>query len=269
MYLTEGGKLSYSWSVSPGGTIISGWGTKSVWIHWDAAGTQTVTVDYITPTGCPVLNPTTKTVEVRPLPVPSLNGPTTPCINITYMYSTESGMKNYNWSISPGGQIVSGFHSYQVLVKWTLPGARWLKIYYETPYYCKPLIPTKLDIMAVVCASNLSPGTGTPEIDTLPGSDDSQNITHIITKDGSELSFMLFPNPTEGHFTLQVVTSRAEILNLSIFNIEGKEIYWAPQIQVIGKSDLDIDLSGFPNGIYAVILKNRDQQALKKLILRK
>jgi hypothetical protein len=68
---------------------------------------------------------------------------------------------------------------------------------------------------------------------------------------------------------LQVVTSRAEILNLSIFNIEGKEIYWAPQIQVIGKSDLDIDLSGFPNGIYAVILKNRDQQALKKLILRK
>lgn len=265
MYMTEAGKLSYQWNVPTGGTIISGLGTRFIWFQWTLAGTHSVSVSYITPSGCPVLIPTIKTVQVHLLPTPSLNGPTTVCINTTYMYWTEPGMKNYHWFIGgAGGQINSGFNSYQVFVRWLdFPGPKWMTVNYKTPYNCTAPSPTRLDINAVVYDGNLLSGNVAFETDTDTWTDNIQNLTSIFTQEGNELSFGIFPNPNQGQFTLLILASRFEILTLSIFNIERKEIFQVPQIHVIGRFDLDIDLTGFPNGIYAVILKNDENQALK------
>jgi len=51
-YSTEPGMSNYAWSVSAGGTIISGSDTNFIQVNWNATGTQSVYVNYVSPLGC-------------------------------------------------------------------------------------------------------------------------------------------------------------------------------------------------------------------------
>ncbi len=52
IYYSEASMSNYKWIVSPGGTIIAGEGTEAITVKWYAAGTQTVSVNYINSFGC-------------------------------------------------------------------------------------------------------------------------------------------------------------------------------------------------------------------------
>ncbi|NEW83476.1 MAG: gliding motility-associated C-terminal domain-containing protein [Mariniphaga sp.] len=51
-YYSEAFMANYKWIVSAGGTIISGAGTDAITVKWNAAGSQTVAVNYINSIGC-------------------------------------------------------------------------------------------------------------------------------------------------------------------------------------------------------------------------
>lgn len=52
IYYSETSMTNYKWIVSHGGTIIAGDGTDAITVKWNAAGTQTVSVNYINSNGC-------------------------------------------------------------------------------------------------------------------------------------------------------------------------------------------------------------------------
>ena len=72
-YTTQSGMSNYIWTVSAGGTIISGGGTNddSITISWTTAGTKTVTVNYTNVNGCPGLTPANCTFNVNAKPATS------------------------------------------------------------------------------------------------------------------------------------------------------------------------------------------------------
>jgi len=77
----------------------------------------------------------------------SITGDTTPCQDsVSYLYLTEAGMSNYQWSVSQGGNIISGLGTNLLNVEWTSPGSQLISVNYVTPAGCTASIPTSFSI---------------------------------------------------------------------------------------------------------------------------
>jgi uncharacterized repeat protein (TIGR01451 family) len=74
VYTTQAGMTNYVWSVSAGGTVISGGTSTSntITIKWNTAGIQTVSVNYTNAFGCTASAPSVFNVIVNPLPLTSV-----------------------------------------------------------------------------------------------------------------------------------------------------------------------------------------------------
>ena len=142
-YITEAGMTNYIWTVSPGGTIIAGGTTTSdkATVAWSAPGPQWVSVNYTNSNGCS--GGSTYNVTVI-LPYIS-SGPTSACIGSTNnVYSAETGMTNYVWTVSAGGTITGGggLTDNTVTITWNTAGAQSVGVNYTTPDGCTAISPT-------------------------------------------------------------------------------------------------------------------------------
>ncbi len=145
VYTTQSGMTNYLWTVSPGGTVTAGGGTgnSSVTITWTTSGAKTVCVNYINTSGCSGLSPYCYTVTVNPLPVPTISGPNPACSNYPgIVYSTQTGMASYTWSISAGGTITGGQGTSSITVTWNTVGAQNVSVNYINANGCTATSPT-------------------------------------------------------------------------------------------------------------------------------
>ncbi|MEI7897929.1 MAG: hypothetical protein WCJ26_12900, partial [bacterium] len=148
-YSTESGMSGYSWSVSAGGTIISGATTNSIGILWSSTGTKTITVNYTDANGCTAPVPTGFTVNVNTLPVPTITGPNSMCTGIPATYTTETGMQSYIWPVSSGGTITAGgtATSPTATVTWNTAGPNSVSVNYVVGTGCTAANPSNYPVM--------------------------------------------------------------------------------------------------------------------------
>ncbi|MEI6683200.1 MAG: T9SS type A sorting domain-containing protein, partial [Bacteroidota bacterium] len=148
-YSTQAGMSGYSWTVSSGGSITGGVGTRIITVAWTTTGSKTVTVNYTNANGCSAVTPTVKNVTVVPLPVPVITGIITPCVNTTgVVYTTAAGMAGYSWDVSAGGTITDGgtAASNSVTVTWDVAGAQTVSVNYYNGNGCTAISPTVLPV---------------------------------------------------------------------------------------------------------------------------
>jgi len=135
-YTTESGKTNYDWTVSFGGTIVSGGdGFDFVTVRWTSAGSRSVKVIY-SYENCTSLTITTFPVVVGNT-MPGLSGPGSSFLNTTGTYTTDTGQTNYDWTVSSGGTITvggDGFNSVTVL--WNATGSQSIQVTYTSSYGC-------------------------------------------------------------------------------------------------------------------------------------
>jgi hypothetical protein len=143
-YITEPGMSSYTWTISAGGTINSGGLTNLVLVTWNTAGANTISVNYTNANGCRALLPTVYNVTVNALPVPTITGPASVCVNSTgNLYTTEAGMTGYTWTVSAGGIITSGLPSSNTItVTWNTTGVKAVTVNYSNANNCTAATPT-------------------------------------------------------------------------------------------------------------------------------
>ena len=149
IYTTESGMTGYSWTVSGGGSITAGGGSASntVTVTWNTPGVQSVGVNYTAPSGCTALSQSVTNVTVNPLPVPTITGLASVCeASSGITYSTEPGMTNYQWTITPGGMITSGTGTNSIVVTWNTAGAQSLSVNYTNSNGCSAINPTTKNI---------------------------------------------------------------------------------------------------------------------------
>src|SRR5664280_2340330 len=151
VYTTEAGMSNYLWTVSAGGTITAGGGVanNTVTVTWTTTGAKTVTVNYNNLNGCTATSATTYNVTVNPLPVPTIAGPTPVCVGIAgNVYTTESGMSNYLWTVSAGGTITvgGGTGNNTVTVTWTTTGAKTVTVNYNNLNGCTATSATTYNV---------------------------------------------------------------------------------------------------------------------------
>ncbi len=142
VYTTQTGMTNYTWTVT-GGTITAGQGTNSVTVTWSTVGAQTVCVNYTNASLCTAAAPACYNVTVSTLPVPTITGLNSLCVNSGYYtYTTQTGMTNYAWSISAGGSITSGQGTSSVIVTWGTAGSQSISVTYTNAGGCTAAQPT-------------------------------------------------------------------------------------------------------------------------------
>jgi hypothetical protein len=67
--------------------------------------------------------------------------------------------------------------------------------------------------------------------------------------------FIIFPNPNNGQFNIQIKTSEKEELNVVIRNVVGQTVY-SDKVSVINSLNKSLDLSHFKKGIYTISLED-------------
>ncbi|NVO18465.1 MAG: T9SS type A sorting domain-containing protein [Bacteroidetes bacterium] len=148
VYTTQAGMSGYNWAVSAGGNITAGAGTSSITVTWNTAGAQTVSVNYINGNGCTAASATVNNVTVNALPVPTITGPTPVGVGSTQVYTTQTGMTNYVWSVSANGTITAGgtATSSSVTVLWNTAGAGTVSVNYTNANSCSALAPVSFPV---------------------------------------------------------------------------------------------------------------------------
>jgi uncharacterized protein (TIGR02145 family) len=142
---------NYTWNISAGGSISSGGGVNdnTVTVLWNGTGSQSVSVNYMMGTGCTAPSPTVLNVTVNPLPVPAIAGANVLCAGTSgVVYSTQPGMTNYQWTISPGGTITSGgtLSDPTVTVTWNTAGAQSVSINFQDSNTCTAVMPVTFPV---------------------------------------------------------------------------------------------------------------------------
>ncbi len=132
---------NYNWTVPAGSTIVSGAGTNLISVNFSmtaVSGNLTVT-----PTNTCSTGPTgTLAVTVNPMPVPTISGPASVCVQSTNnVYATQSGMTGYNWTVSAGGLITAGAGTAAITVNWSTTGTKTITVNYNNANGCTAINP--------------------------------------------------------------------------------------------------------------------------------
>ena len=142
VYTTEPGMSFYTWSITAGGTITAGLGTRAITVTWSNLGAQSVSVNYNNANNCTAVSATVYAVTVDPLPVPTITGPASACATSTgTSYSTEAGMTGYTWAVT-GGTITSGLATNSIVVNWNTLGAQSVSVNYNNVNNCTATLAT-------------------------------------------------------------------------------------------------------------------------------
>jgi hypothetical protein len=164
VYNTQAGMTGYVWAIT-GGTITAGAGTDIVTVTWTSAGVKTLSVNYTNADLCTALTPTVYNVTVNPLPVPTISGLTPAGVGTAQVYTTETGMTNYLWSVSAGGTIIAGgtTTSNTVTVLWNVAGAESVSVNYTNANSCTATASTfyAVSVISIPPAAGVITGTST------------------------------------------------------------------------------------------------------------
>jgi len=79
--------------------------------------------------------------------------------------------------------------------------------------------------------------------------------------------FSIYPVPNDGKFMVSVTNSGQGSYSILMYNYLGSKIFEQTNVQVKGKFEMQIDLRQVPAGIYSVVLSNRQNKVIRKLII--
>ncbi|WP_299584638.1 PKD-like domain-containing protein, partial [uncultured Sunxiuqinia sp.] len=181
-----------SWSHNGAGTITNGNTSTPTYTPGagDAGNTVTLTMTVTSDNNCgSATADATYAITVYPLPVPVISGDLTVCENATgHVYTTESGMSDYVWTVA-GGSVTSGGSTADntVVITWGSAGAGTVSVNYTNGDGCTGASPTAISVLIEPLPNASAGGSQTICVDetaTVSGAS-SSNGTILWTHNGA------------------------------------------------------------------------------------
>ena len=164
--------------------------------------------------------------------------------NTTYSTTGATGATSYNWELDPAdaGEIIGSGTTITVDWENTFVGVITLKVSGEN--YCG-VGPFSIPL--------------TITIDECTGINEANDITHT----------QIYPNPSNGIFTLKMNLEDQNTIDIRIFNSLNKVVYQAEKIIARDEFQRDIDLSNYSKGVYYLHIFGDDVNVIKKIVIQK
>ncbi|MEI7662632.1 MAG: T9SS type A sorting domain-containing protein [Bacteroidota bacterium] len=96
------------------------------------------------------------------------------------------------------------------------------------------------------------------------------NKVWVVVTGEQEMQFSrinVYPVPNRGRFTLSIGSRVEETISMSIYNEIGVRIFGPCEIQVNGLTEKQIDISPAVSGTYTIVLFNKDQRVVRKMLI--
>jgi hypothetical protein len=138
----------YVWTLPIGATITNGANTNTITVSYAYNAVAGYLFVYGT-APCGNGTPSQLLIAVNAPATPTVTGPLTACINSTgNVYTTQTGMTNYVWTVSAGGNVTAGgtSTSSSVTVTWTTTGAKTVSVNYNNSNGCAGLTAAVADV---------------------------------------------------------------------------------------------------------------------------
>jgi len=155
-------------------------------------------------------------------------------------------------------------------------GISYMQIPYIEEDSVKKVPPVKPD--SVIEITNIEPRTlGMMSVSYFIPNDsliplDSVSLSNTESKlNGNQSIFNIYPNPSEGEFTIQYnVLKRADV-TITIFDMSGALIKKVVDVngQYEGQYHISVNLNELPEGVYMVRLINNGKQTMERLVIVK
>ena len=84
-----------------------------------------------------------------------------------------------------------------------------------------------------------------------------------------ELAIKIFPNPNNGQFTLDITAAVATMINITICDVTGNQVYSAPNVSFTRKLNKNIDLSGLSKGAYRLAVEDQGHTYSTTIVIGK
>ena len=150
---------TYVWTISGGGTKVSGGTTNAITVNWSSIGTGNVKVVETNSFGCQGA-PVNFAVNIKYPSTSPISGSPSVCANtngVAYSVTNTTG-SNYAWTITGGGSVASGAGTSNITVNWTAAGAGNVKVVETSSIGC---VGTSVNLPVTINAlPTTSPITG-------------------------------------------------------------------------------------------------------------
>ena len=249
IYTADAGFTGYSWTLTPGGTIVSGAGTNQVSVNWiTPGGNQTVTAGYSNGYGCFA----SKSIQVTVKPLPQsmrilentvIPGGQTLCSDATDTLVVPGTGNTFQLQGGGSAILISG------KVLRIMPGSKaapnsYLHGYISSDcFYCNAVPHTLPQALKEEQVAEIS-GDGTH------GSD-STNF------------FSVYPNPTTGTFTVEINSREKMAGMVEIYGMHGEKLISRP---LTGERKLELSLHDRPDGIYILRVISKGVSGTSRII---
>ena len=80
---------------------------------------------------------------------------------------------------------------------------------------------------------------------------------------------LIYPNPTNGNFTLSYLSNETSVTTIKLYNLVGQVVLTKSVAQVNGLNTVDFDISSFSQGIYMLELTLLNNKGEKKATYQK
>lgn len=89
-----------------------------------------------------------------------------------------------------------------------------------------------------------------------------------IGEKSNDVTISVFPNPSNGEFTLELNSAKNVVADLSITNNLGMKVYVEKDVAVNGKTSKNLNLSSLGSGIYLLTLQNGELKITRKILIK-
>ncbi len=225
--------------------------------------------------GCGTLTTNTVTITVNPLPVPTITGPTLCGVGTSgHMYTTETGMTGYSWTISAGGTIDSGQGTNSISVTWNTAGSQSVCVNYINGNGCTAATATCFNVEVITYPNPAGPITGTAVV-CQNTNGVAYSVAPIVNATSYEWDLSSLPGASiaTGANTNSITVNYSTVAQSGTIRVRGVNSFgtgaWSPLFSVTvnpmptptisGPNDICVDMAdfytteaGFTNYIWTV-----------------
>jgi hypothetical protein len=228
---------------------------------------------------------------------------------INYSIPAIAGATGYVWAVPAGATIVSGTNTNNITVNFSMVAVSGDITVYGTnacgigtvspaltlTILTTPQTPVITNIGATLTSDAPAGNQWYFEGTLIPGATDQTYIAtqnglywDIVTLNGCSSAssnqiqiieiginpnqgsaITIYPVPNDGRFTISITSASKESFTLSVLNSLGVEVYLQKDVTVTGTVEKVIDLRPIPSGIYSVIIRNSENQVIRKILVNK